>query len=76
MPKASKTSTTSKAGSRRGVVKKTGSGWIPYGYITQKQLDAALAYVKSMTHAEKVQSLKDCGVLTPTGRLAKRYRSN
>ena len=27
-----------------------------------------------MTDAEKVQTLKDAGILTPTGRLAKPYR--
>lgn len=76
MAKVSKASSAPKAQSRRGVVKSTASsGWIPYGYITQKQLDSVLAHVKRMTLAEKVESLKSCGVLTPSGKLAKRYRS-
>lgn len=76
MSKVSQTITTPKARSRRGVVNSTpSSGWIPYGHITQKQLDSVLAHVKRMTLAEKVESLKACGVLTPTGRLSKRYRS-
>lgn len=77
MPKVSKATTAPKARRRREVVQRTASsGWIPYGYITQKQLDSVLAHVKSMTQAEMVESLKSCGVLTPTGRLAKRYRSS
>jgi hypothetical protein len=30
--------------------------------------------VRKMSHHERVQSLKDAGVLTPTGKLAARYR--
>ena len=76
MAKGSKTSITPKARSRRGGVNSPVLGSVnPYGFITQKQLDASLALVKSMTHAELVESLKTSGVLTPSGKLAKRYRS-
>ena len=76
MAKVPNTSMTPKPRSRLGVVKSTASsGWVPSGYITQKQLDSVIAHVKKMTLAEKLESLKSCGVLTPSGKLAKRYRS-
>ncbi len=37
-------------------------------------LDASLARVKAMTHEEQIQSLKDAGILTKAGKLAKPYR--
>ncbi len=43
--------------------------------LTEAQLDAAVARIKAMSSEELVQSLKDTGILTPTGKLAKRYRS-
>lgn len=63
---------------RRGAVPKTKPrviGQEVFTGISQKQLDASLARVRKMTQGELVESLKKCGVLTPTGKLAKRYRS-
>ncbi len=77
MAKDSKTNITSKVQDWRGSVKsqRASSSASQCGIITQKQLDASLARVKSMTHEELVESLKKSGVLTHSNKLAKHYRS-
>lgn len=78
MSKSSPTVSRPKAKRRLGTkrTKKAVDGQFEvYGHITQAQLDASLARIRKLTQTELVQSLKDTGILTPTGRLAKRYRS-
>jgi len=79
MPRNAKTASKSKAvvrpkrvGVRR---KKVTLAENPHQGFTQSFFDEVLARVKKMTQAELVESLKACGVLTPSGKLAKQYRS-
>ncbi|MGV3661088.1 MAG: hypothetical protein ACO1TE_12950 [Prosthecobacter sp.] len=81
MPRNSKTASSSKVASRRksaGVRrKKVSLAENPkpaFRGFTQSFFDEVLARVKKMTQAELVESLKACGVLTPSGKLAKQYR--
>lgn len=46
----------------------------PLSALTKNDADRVVARVKGMTKEEFIQSLKDCGVLTKSGKLAKRYR--
>ncbi len=42
--------------------------------VTQEHLDRAIAKVRRMTRAQRIQSLIDCGVLTPARQLAGHYQ--
>jgi hypothetical protein len=47
---------------------------VPKESITTQAMERTVQRVRQMSHRELVQSLKDAGILNPTGKLAASYR--